>query len=86
MAIFPATTRKRYFSTCFGLIFIFLVSFYDMQSEINNPHTTILNIQHGRRGGGGGRIEEDISSLSQTKKQLIFEKGKKSNCEARPLL
>ena len=48
-------------------------------SEICSLHTTILNIsgEGGRRwaGGGGGR-EEDISSISQTKKQPIFEEEK----------
>ena len=38
-------------------------------SEIYSPHTTILNISE-------EGIGEDISSLSQTKKQLIFEKEK----------
>ena len=44
-------------------------------SEIYSPHTTILNISEEGWGGGEG-IGEDISSLSQTKKQLIFEKEK----------
>ena len=41
-------------------------------SEIYSPHTTILNISE----GAGEGIEEDISSLSETKKQLLFEKEK----------
>ena len=84
---FPSYNRyfyKRYFSTCFGFIFIFWVLFYDMQSlsEIYSPHTTILNISE---EGGGEGIGEDISSLSQTKKAANISKGKKSNCEARSL-